>query len=374
MEASRDFKDVQVFNGEPVYEAKPVGGELMAIAPAMPMMQSKTAYHTAVTVQRPRDLDKVVAAVKREAALAGEAFYWSWPVKDKGKTVILSGPSIGLAMCVAREFTNVAVPVDYTETATHDIFTAHFVDLEKGFTVSRIWKQSKGANKDLSKWGERAVNMTFQAAQSRAIRNAVLAGVPKWLVDQAKVIAMDSVIKGITPEKIAEARATIIKTMKELGIDEARLVAFVGVPVTQWAPEEIVNLKGIRTQIRDGQITADEVFPQVEEKVEPAKKAAPAKKPAADKEKAGPVQGITGETASAIMLEAQAKGLDLDKLLQSVPVGELTEEDGQKALVAIRALTGKAEPEQTGQDGAERPAAVDPAKTAAAAEAEGFGW
>lgn len=277
MEASEKFKDVQIYSGDKAYQAEPVGGNLVPVAPGLPMMQSKTQYHTAVSVQRPRDLDKVVAAVKREAALAGEAFYWSWPVKDKGKNVILSGPSIGLAMCVAREWTNVAVPVDYMETATHDIFTAHFVDLERGFTVSRIWKQSKGANKDLSKWGERAVNMTFQAAQSRAIRNAVLAGVPKWLVDQAKVIAMDAVLKGITPEKIAEARATILKTMKELGVDEARMVATIGAPVAQWAPEEIISLKGMRTQIRDGQATAEELFPMIEEKAPAADKKAPTK-------------------------------------------------------------------------------------------------
>jgi hypothetical protein len=367
MEASREFKDVPVYSGDKAYQAEPIGGNLVPVAPGLPMMQTKTSYHTAVTVQRPRDLDKVVAAVKREAALAGEAFYWSWPVKDKGKTVTLSGPSIGLAMCVAREWTNVAVPVDYQETATHDIFTAHFVDLERGFTVSRIWKQSKGANKDLSKWGERAVNMTFQAAQSRAIRNAVLAGVPKWLVDQAKVIAMDAVLKGITPEKIAEARATILKTMKELGVDEARLVAAIGVPMAQWAPDEIIALKGMRTQIRDGQASAEELFPQVEEKAGPAKNGPPADKKKtepADKKTAGPVHGITEPTMASIEIEAKEKGLDLNKLLAGVPVGELTEEDGQAALTAIRNLTGK-EPEGPEGDGA---------PPAAGEDENAFGW
>lgn len=264
-----DFSNVLPFTGEAIeVEAVAIGTGPNA---GLPMIRTGSNYATAIMVQRPRNLDKVVAAVMREATLAGEAFYWAWPVNDKKtkKKKMLSGASIGLAMCVAREWTNVAIPVDYQETTTHDIFTAHFVDLERGFTVSRIWKQSKQANAGLSEWGDRAVNMTFQAAQSRAIRNAVLAGVPKWLVDQAKEVAQESVLKGITPEKIVAARETIITTMKELGVEESQLVAVVGVPVAQWAPADIVVLKGMRTQIRDGYASAEELFPALEEPREP---------------------------------------------------------------------------------------------------------
>lgn len=287
MEEENPFNAAQIYTGDKAYQAEAIDGSLVPMAPPMPMIQSKTAYHTAVSVQRPRDLDKVVAAVKREAILAGEAFYWSWPVKAKNKetgkydTKILSGASIGLSMCVAREWTNVAIPIDYMETATHDIFTAHFVDLERGFTVSRIWKQSKKANKDLDSYGDRAVNMTFQAAQSRAIRNVVLAGVPKWLVEQAKGIAMQSVLDGITPEKIIAARDTIIKIFAERGIGEARLVAAIGIPVSQWAPEQIVLLKGMSTQIREGTVAAEELFPPIEEKAHDKKATTKPKAPLA---------------------------------------------------------------------------------------------
>lgn len=356
MEASEQFKDVHVYTGDKAYQAEPVGGNLVPVAPMMPMMQSKTAYHTAVSVQKPRDLDKVVAAVKREAALAGEAFYWSWPVKVKNKetgkyeTKTLSGASIGLSMCVAREWTNVAVPVDYMETATHDIFTAHFVDLERGFTVSRIWKQSKKANKDLDSYGDRAVNMTFQAAQSRAIRNVVLAGVPKWLVEQAKEIAMDSVLKGITPEKIAKAKEAIIKVFGAYGVNEARLVAAVGVPITAWGPEEIVTLKGFNTQIKDGQVTAEELFPAVEEKKEPDKKPTtkpktPPAAPEAMKSQVSPEvapsggtlgpRGITDETQKYILGLAVDKDYPFDMLLADYDVtalSELTEEAGRNII------------------------------------------
>lgn len=91
-------------------------------------------------VQRPRNLDKIVAAVLREAEFAGDAFYFSFPMGGKK----IEGPSIGLAMAVAREWGNCAVPVEYYDTPTEWIFNAHFVDLERGFTVSRVFRKRKG--------------------------------------------------------------------------------------------------------------------------------------------------------------------------------------------------------------------------------------
>lgn len=256
---------------EEAFEAKIFTGEPqesnLVPLPQAPMLQSKTQYHTAVSVQRPRNLDHIVKAVMREAELAGDAFYWSWPVKNKrtGKQEIIDGPSIGLTLCVAREWTNVAVPVDYYETPGEWVFTAHFVDLEKGFTVSRVYRKRKGKSDNLGAWGDRNEDMNFQSAQSRAIRNVIAAGVPRWLLDQAKERAKKAVLDKITPEKLAAAREQSLKVFAKFGIDEARIVAVLGVPVSQWSSEEIMTLKGILNQIKDGQVLADQVFPAIEE-------------------------------------------------------------------------------------------------------------
>jgi len=65
------FANVSPFTGEP--ENYPIGTSI----PPVPLMRSQTQFHTAVAVQRPRNLDKVVAAVLREAEFAGDAFYYS---------------------------------------------------------------------------------------------------------------------------------------------------------------------------------------------------------------------------------------------------------------------------------------------------------
>jgi hypothetical protein len=129
--AATPFGEVEPFTGEP--EIYPAG---MGIS-QVPLMRSQTQFHTAVAVQRPRNLDKVVAAVLREAEFAGDAFYYSFPMGGKK----IEGPSIGLAMAVAREWGNCAVPVEYYETPAEWVFNAHFVDLERGFTVSRVFRK-----------------------------------------------------------------------------------------------------------------------------------------------------------------------------------------------------------------------------------------
>ena len=213
MEASKEsapspFGEVEPFTGEP--ETYPAG----TLTPPVPLMRSQTQFHTAVAVQRPRNLDKVVAAVLREAEFAGDAFYYSFPMGGKK----IEGPSIGLAMAVAREWSNCAVPVEYYETPTEWVFNAHFVDLERGFTVSRVFRKKKGKGVFKKLEDDRAEDMTFQAAQSRAIRNVVLAGVPRWLTDQAKERAKEAVLKGISKEGLAGATEKALKFLAGYGI------------------------------------------------------------------------------------------------------------------------------------------------------------
>jgi hypothetical protein len=243
---------VEPFTGEPT----PLS-PAPSLTPPLPLLRSHTQFHTAMAVQRPRNLDKVVAAVLREAEFAGDAFYYSFPMGGKQ----IEGPSIGLAMAVAREWSNCAVPVEYYETPTEWVFTAHFVDLVRGFTVSRVFrkKRGKGAFKKLE--DDRAEDMTFQAAQSRAIRNVVLAGVPRWLTDQAKERAKDAVLKGISKEGLAAATAKALKFLAGYGVSEERVIAALGKPKQAWTSEDIVSLRGLASQLKDGQATAAQLFP-----------------------------------------------------------------------------------------------------------------
>jgi hypothetical protein len=307
------------------------------INPPVPLMRSQTQFHTAVAVQRPRNLDKVVAAVLREAEFAGDAFYYSFPMGGKK----IEGPSIGLAMAVAREWSNCAVPVEYYETPTEWVFTAHFVGLERGFTVSRVFrkKTGKGVFKKLE--DDRAEDMTFQAAQSRAIRNVVLAGVPRWLTDQAKERAKDAVLKGISKEGLAVATDKALKFLAGYGISEDRVIAVLGKPKHEWASEDIASLRGMASQLRDGQATAEQLFPAIEAKEERPKAATPKEETKGKRLRApkaeAPVtpsspasllpRAATPEDLEAIRLTCLGKKIDLELILEKWQVSRLEELD-----------------------------------------------
>jgi hypothetical protein len=295
-------------------------------------MRSHTQFHTAMAVQRPRNLDKVVAAVLREAEFAGDAFYYSFPMGGKQ----IEGPSIGLAMAVAREWSNCAVPVEYYETATEWVFTAHFVDLERGFTVSRVFRKKKGKGVFKKLEEDRAEDMTFQAAQSRAIRNVVLAGVPRWLTDQAKERAKDAVLKGISKEGLAVATEKALKFLAGYGINEARVIAVLGKPRQEWASEDIASLRGLASQLKDGQATAAQLFPEVAPAPEPPPKDSKGKKGRPPKEEkpdtpAPPAiplpPAATPGQLEEILQECIEKGIDLELILQQWQVSKLEDLD-----------------------------------------------
>jgi hypothetical protein len=314
--------EVEPFTGEPGTFPGP------GLTPSVPLMRSHTQFHTAMAVQRPRNLDKVVAAVLREAEFAGDAFYYSFPMGGKQ----IEGPSIGLAMAVAREWSNCAVPVEYYETLTEWVFTAHFVDLERGFTVSRVFrkKKGKGAFKKLEE--DRAEDMTFQAAQSRAIRNVVLAGVPRWLTDQAKERAKDAILKGISKEGLAVATEKALKFLAGYGISEERVIAVLGKPRQEWASEDIVSLRGLASQLKDGQATATQLFPVVATGPEAPPQNSKEKKarPARGKKHGGEVPpanllplGVTPSQLENILQGCLEKGIELELILQQWEVSKL---------------------------------------------------
>jgi hypothetical protein len=350
MEANQDsvpsaFANVSPFTGEP--DNYPAGTSL----PPVPLMRSQTQFHTAVAVQRPRNLDKVVAAVLREAEFAGDAFYYSFPMGGKK----IEGPSIGLAMAVAREWSNCAVPVEYYETATEWVFNAHFVDLERGFTVSRVFRKKKGKGAFKKLEDDRAEDMTFQAAQSRAIRNVVLAGVPRWLTDQAKERAKDAVLKGISKEGLAVATDKALKFLAGYGISEERVIAVLAKPKHAWASEDIASLRGMASQLKDGQTTAEQLFPalaatEAQPTAAPPKEETKGKRGRAPKVEA-PVpptspasllrRGATPEDLEAIRLTCLEKEIALEVILEKWQVSRLEELDGASAQQVQEWLKGQ---------------------------------
>ena len=219
-----------------------------------------------MAVQRPRSIARVVSKVLEEARLAGESFYYYWEVEDrqKGRKVPVEGPSIDLAMSLARNYENCAVDVDVTETPTHYNFKGVFIDLQTGFTYTRLFRQRKSQKLSARMEGDRQEDIVFQIGQSKTQRNAITRAMPGWLVEKAIETAKQAVLSGISPETIHLARLKVIDFFSKYGVSQAQIEAERGRVIDHWTPRDIVDLRGMATALKEGRVSAAEIFPAVQ--------------------------------------------------------------------------------------------------------------
>lgn len=263
------------------------------------MQQTKTAYLTAVKVQNPRNLDRVVENILTEAEFAGPEFYYGW---GEGKNHI-EGASVACALSVVREWGNCAVECDVKETPTSYIFTGHFIDLETGFTLSRAFRQSKSHTVYGRMDENRKEDIRFQVGQSKAIRNVVLNAMPKWLVKQAMARAKEAVFKQIDKVGIAAASEQAIESFKRYGIAEEHIIDKVGKPKVKWSAHDIENLRTAYAAINNGEAYAEEIFPALaEEKKSKLEEEKPAGKEQPKKKEAPPQENVP-DTAATFTLQ-----------------------------------------------------------------------
>jgi hypothetical protein len=232
------------------------------LAQGKSLMKAGTPFVTAISVQKPRDLDKVVAAIDREAEYAGDSFWYGW-VDKKGNRI--EGPSIGLANSLAREWTNCAVTCALEENEEAFYITSRFIDLEKGSQMERIFRQRKNSvagNFD----PDRKLDMALQIGSSKAIRNVVCNSVPRWLVERAIEKAKLAVQKKIDPKKLDEHKANALAFFKKYGVTQEQLVFKAGKPMAEWTTREIADFQADAKALQNGEASVADLFPSPETK------------------------------------------------------------------------------------------------------------
>ena len=261
------LEGIQPFSGLPV-RAGNVADQVIVSGGAM--QQTKTAYTTAVAVQQPRSIAKIANNILEEARLAGKSFYYRWTVKNKdGSKSVVEGASIDLAMAMCRHYGNCVVDVDANETPSHYMMKGIFIDLESGFTCPRLFRQRKGQGIGM-KDKDRAEDIVFQIGQSKAIRNAVIKAMPEWLIERVIEVATEAELNKAKKENIHLARQKVIEFFGQFGISADRIEAERKRPIDQWTPNDIVDLRGMASALKEGRTGADDLFPPVHAP-EPAK-------------------------------------------------------------------------------------------------------
>jgi hypothetical protein len=226
------------------------------------LMKAGTPFVTAISVQKPRDLDKIVAAIDREAEYAGDSFWYSWTDK-KGNRI--EGPSIGLANSLAREWTNCAVTCTLDEIPEAFYITSRFIDLEKGSQMERVFRQRKNSvagNFD----PDRKLDIALQIGQSKGIRNVVVNAVPRWLVERAIEKAKEAVVRKIDPKKLEEYKTKWLAFFAKYGVTQEQLVAKAGKPVAQWTTHDMADFQADAKALQNGEVSVGDLFPAPEAK------------------------------------------------------------------------------------------------------------
>lgn len=243
--------DAEYAESAPMVQATPQGA-----------IRTTTAYQTALSVQVPRTLKKVQAGVLEEAALMGDSWLYSWTTKNRdGSKGVVEGEGIEAAKVLARNWGNCATPPPRVvqETPTHWIFEATFIDLETGMSFGKSFRQRKPTGGAGRMSQDRAEEAAFGMGQSKAQRNAILAGMPAWLLEKAREeakAAAEQAIKNL-PDAIARACAFFDKR----GVALDRLEARIGKPQARWNKRDVVTLRVIANALKENNTSVEEEFP-----------------------------------------------------------------------------------------------------------------
>lgn len=216
---------------------------------------------------------KATELVTKNKPLADSCNY-ALPRKGKGgKQVFINGASIRLAEIVAQAFGNCRSAARVIgEDGDYIIAQGVFHDLE-----SNAWTSTEVRRRIVDSYGRRysvdMIGVTANAACSIAKRNAILQGIGKGLWDPIYTAALQTSKGDI--KTLDAARAELVKHFGGLGVTEKEIAEAVDVAgIADIGLDQLVTLRALARQIKDGGISVDGAFRPVPEPTKSASKEA----------------------------------------------------------------------------------------------------
>jgi hypothetical protein len=235
------------------------------VASGVTLIKAENENMQAVSVARPRDERKVLDGAMEELELvpdlAARNFY-SIPyseTKGSDRKFMVEGPGIKAAMSLARRWGNCVVRGMMVGEDEEKVYLSGvFLDLEtnfrveRPFTVSKLLRRRDGRTEVLR---EQRLVMAIQSGASKAIRNAILNGLPDYLIE-----AYYQRAKSIASREAKTKKAEIISKFREFGVTPEMLQEHVGHSLDRVTDEEVGELRGIYNAIKDGVAQPTDVF------------------------------------------------------------------------------------------------------------------
>lgn len=218
---------------------------------------------------------------------------------DDGQQKYAEGASIRMAEIVAACYGNIRVGARVIEQTERYVKCEGFAhDLETNYAAKSEAMEST-VKRTGQPYDERMRIVVAKACLSKALRDAIFRVVPRALCKSIYEAAEQVISK--QSKTIEQRRAAVQQWISTLKIDEARVFAVLGVKGwSEVAHDHLLTLTGIKTGLKDGEVTLDEAFPHIQKAAE-SMPGAPKVPESAPKTPTPPpaAQTATGTTAPA---------------------------------------------------------------------------
>jgi hypothetical protein len=229
-----------------------------------------TAKRYPRNIKRSTDNAMATVSMNKEAA---QTCSYALPRGDKQ----ITGPSVHLARILAQSWGNIRVDSRVKDiTPTQVVSESICMDLETNYGV-RVEVRRSIVNKNGQRFNEDMITVTGNACNAIAYRNAVLAVIPKPVIDSVYNAAQNMISGDLSDEQklITRRKEVIDGFINTYGVTEAEVVKLTGKgAVAGIKRDEIVFLIGIAQAIKDGDTSSDEVFGKNSSVVKTAEKLA----------------------------------------------------------------------------------------------------
>lgn len=240
--------------------AKPLTGSELVPAGGAPSVTITDQIITAQKIAVERDLPKVIRNIKTLAAVAGEDWYYRFPVKKKGGGVDqIEGPTIKCAQNVAREYGNCQVDCRAMDQGGSWMIYARFVDYETGFSLTRPFQADKAKVNINTKDPGRQQEIAFAIGVSKATRN-VITNALETFTNLAFEEAKNNLIEKVG-KKLVEYRARVRERLATLEVDERRVEQMIGRKADEWLAPDVTRVIAELKAVGDGMATVDDTWP-----------------------------------------------------------------------------------------------------------------
>jgi hypothetical protein len=236
--------------------------ESMGISSSVAVQLQKAEIDQLITTARayPRSMSRVQNAIMNMATLDEESAEECMYALPRGGKPI-KGPSIRFAEILKQAFGNCRAGARVVDVNRVEMFIEAegvFHDLEtNSSTTARVRRRISDKNGRLFK--DDMIIVTGNAACSIAMRNAILAGVPKPLWRKA----YDSVQATITGDitTLSENREKALKALAAFGVKPDQIFTALGREgIDDVSVDDIATLRGMYSALKNGEATVEEMF------------------------------------------------------------------------------------------------------------------